>query len=176
MVSLVGCDRVVEIYMVVPIKPLAVDFSSSKFDHVVISDDDIMEVEEENEIDDSEGFDQDTYEFGQEEYGFSFDQTMPEREVNNSEAQFNDAEPEVTPQPPSPINEPDQQQEEEEGEKSPAVEVDIPREHVDNLHDVDVKEEAENVQIVDSNYEQPEDEILVDKNKSSGHGDGAGTS
>ena len=47
---------------------------------------------------------------------------------------------------------------------------------MDNLHDVDVEEETENVKIVDSDYEQSEDEILVDKNKSSRDGNGAGTS
>ena len=40
MVSLVSRDKVVEMYMVVPIKPLASDFTCSKFEHVVISDDD----------------------------------------------------------------------------------------------------------------------------------------
>ena len=50
MVSLVGRDRVVEMYMVVLIKLLASDFNFSKFEHVVIYDDDNKDTE--NDIDD----------------------------------------------------------------------------------------------------------------------------
>ena len=52
----------------------------------------------------------------------------------------------------------------------------IPHEHVDNLHDVEVEQHQENVNLVSSNYEQSEDELLVEKNKYSRPADRVGTS
>ena len=71
MVTEVGKDRIVEIYMVVPQKPFKCDYSHSKIKFIELSDDDN---EEDNEVEeDEEANEQDFYEFAEEEYGFSFD-------------------------------------------------------------------------------------------------------
>lgn len=71
LISLVGLDMIVEMYMTVPIKPMATDYSTCIFDDIVISSDDEDDVagDIEDEVDNkkednrADGFKNDTYDF-----------------------------------------------------------------------------------------------------------------